>query len=357
MMGKGSPERCARARSRQALSVAVLAGLVAGLLEASPGHAARSRSGRSRPPPRILEKDVNLEVALRVSDALESAGAVVKLTRDRDVAVPLRARAALARTTGADLFVAVHHNGSTDRRRGGAEVYRQVGNGQGEALARRVLARVAATGIAPRGVFSRPGSHGDYYFVLREVGATSILVEAAYVTNPAEARLLADPGFRRRLGDAIARGILDHLATAPAPSARAAQPASSPVVLAAPTGLRAENPARGRVLLLWRPGGQASAYRVWRDGNLLGEVEAPRGVVGALGGSGLTFDDLAVPAGRHLYEIQAVLEAAGSPVADSEATSLEVAVPFLVVVDPGHCGADPGAVGPRRQGPPAARSR
>jgi N-acetylmuramoyl-L-alanine amidase len=80
---------------------------------------------------RLLEKDLNLKVMLRLRDLLQQAGFQVTTTRTRDAQVnadkkdltgdgkvtlsdDLQARVDLANGAGSDIFVSVHHNGISD---------------------------------------------------------------------------------------------------------------------------------------------------------------------------------------------------------------------------------------------------
>ncbi|MGH2689329.1 MAG: N-acetylmuramoyl-L-alanine amidase family protein, partial [Actinomycetota bacterium] len=196
---------------RPRMAAAVAGTVVTGLLIVALVPAARVEAARRRPAHgfQVLEKDVNLDQAMRLAAWLRDRGIPVVTTRDQDVFVPLPARAALANSVGADVFVSIHNNGWTDPRRRGIEVYHQLGSEAGRQLAARVLGGLArSTGFPERGVFSREGDHGDYYFVLRRVAATSIIVEGGYVSNPVEARALADPGVRQRMAESIGEALV-----------------------------------------------------------------------------------------------------------------------------------------------------
>ncbi len=63
-------------------------------------------------PSGVMEKDVNLDLALMLRDRLTSRyGMDVVMTRTEDVLVPLARRAEIANSEGADLFISIHCNG------------------------------------------------------------------------------------------------------------------------------------------------------------------------------------------------------------------------------------------------------
>jgi N-acetylmuramoyl-L-alanine amidase len=64
---------------------------------------------------------------------------------------------------------------------------------------------VAALGLTDRGL-----KEADFCD-LRETDMAAALVELAFISNPAEGQLLADPAFQRKAATAIAEGIADYL--------------------------------------------------------------------------------------------------------------------------------------------------
>lgn len=70
------------------------------------------------------EKDITLSVARKLAKALEESGRYrVKLTRNRDVFIPLEGRVRIARQAGADLFLSLHADSIRGRDVRGATVY------------------------------------------------------------------------------------------------------------------------------------------------------------------------------------------------------------------------------------------
>lgn len=290
----------------------------------------------------VQEKDVNLDESVRLAAFLRARGFSVVMTRDSDVFVPLEERARIANAAGADLFVSVHNNGSFDRAQRGVEVYHQLGSDGGRQLAERILAGLTrATGFPPGGVFSRPGKHGDYYSVLRNADTLALIVEGGYVSSPDEAPALADAEVRQQMAEAIGEAVLEQFATdvrrGPGPPAPLLE-----VPLAGPQGLTSQAGPDHRVTLAWTgPAVPGAAYSVWRDGMRIADVPAT-------GQDRITFEDpVPLQPGTHRYEVQASLSLGGLVVALSKAVPVDVVRPIVVVVDAGHGGKDPGAIGPR----------
>ena len=92
--------------------------------------------------------------------------------------------------------------------------------------------------------------------------------------------------------------------------------------------------------------GLGVVHSVWRDGTKVAEIPAG----GTLPGATAPFrfvDHNALQPGSHRYEVQTVFAPAGIPLAVLDPVGVDIARYPVVVVDAGHGGEDPGAVGPR----------
>src|ERR1041385_8259839 len=85
------------------------------------GHGGFDRGGI--PGQRVLEKNMNLDVALKLKPILEKAGYRVVMTRSTDVFVPLGERVAIANSNPNAIFVCIHFNSASRRGASGIETY------------------------------------------------------------------------------------------------------------------------------------------------------------------------------------------------------------------------------------------
>src|SRR5215203_2939247 len=79
-----------------------------------PGHGGTD-SGAINQTVQLKEKDQNLIVAEDLADLLRYDGCEVTLTREKDTHLTNTQRANIANSTGADILVSIHMNGSTDK--------------------------------------------------------------------------------------------------------------------------------------------------------------------------------------------------------------------------------------------------
>jgi N-acetylmuramoyl-L-alanine amidase len=191
-----------------------------------------------------LEKDVTLSIARKMrAQIVNQLGLQVFLTRDKDEDLGLDERTAIANNYKADLFVSIHANASRARGAKGSEVYflsyqssdeesRRVAQVEGEAapqgpsgasnelaiilwdmaqaehledssaLASRMQEELAGvTGSEGRGVKQAP------FRVLVGAAMPAVLVEAAFISNPDEEKLLASELYQTKVASALARGV------------------------------------------------------------------------------------------------------------------------------------------------------
>jgi N-acetylmuramoyl-L-alanine amidase len=151
------------------------------------------------------EKDINLEVSMRLKDLLEGAGAEVVLTRGDDEYISLYERGFMANYLPADLFISVHTNNHTDLSVQGIEVYHYPGRLECKLLAEKVIdSLVFNTGLIGLGV------KVNDFVVIRETQMPGILVELGYLSNYQEETIIKTTGFTEKAALGIFEGIIDY---------------------------------------------------------------------------------------------------------------------------------------------------
>ena len=199
----------------------------------------------------LLEKDVCLDVALRLGNLIEQKlpGAAVIYTRKDDTFVPLEERTQIANDAKADLFISIHANSSEDPSARGVETYYL--NFATSADAMEVAARenaesqesmhdlqdiikkiarndkieeskdlagdiqdslsnrlqLVSRNERNRGVKKAP------FVVLIGANMPSVLAEISFVSNPYDESLLRKAAQRERIAEGLYRGIATYLAS------------------------------------------------------------------------------------------------------------------------------------------------
>lgn len=217
----------------------------------------------------LFEKELALDLAVRLKAELEQGGVEVLLTRDQDVLLPLTNRVSFSNHVRPDLFVSLHANSMPTRklraRVEGIETFFLSASASGEdalrtaslenagaggtgglpaqrdtlafiladlqrgeahsdsarlayALHRRL---VATTGAVDLGVQQAP------FYVLMGVEAPAVLVEVGFISHPGEGRRLGDTAYRSLLVSALSEGIRAFLAEVEARDRAPASPSAS----------------------------------------------------------------------------------------------------------------------------------
>jgi len=221
-------------------------GLKVARIVIDPGHGGHDTGTIG--PTGLEEKGVVLDIALRLRKLLEArTDSQVVMTRSTDKFIPLEERTAIANEKGADLFVSIHANSSSDPEVRGIETYylnfttdpealelaaRENATSQesvhqlqslikkialsdkveeSQELARDVqkdlykdMSRVSH-GIHNRGVRKAP------FVVLIGANMPSILAEVSFLSNPQSERLLRRESYRQKIAEALFQGIVKYM--------------------------------------------------------------------------------------------------------------------------------------------------
>ena len=156
-----------------------------------PGHGGYD-SGTTAGAP-LLEKDIALQIGLRLQGELEHRGVRAILTRTGDYFVTLADRTAFANQAGADLFISIHLNSSPDAATTGIETY-YLNN-----TTDRATIRLAAMENASGGAYSTAAG-GDLNYILSDMRqqykANESVALASMIEADTTAELNASLGVR-----------------------------------------------------------------------------------------------------------------------------------------------------------------
>lgn len=233
-----------------------------------PGHGGRHRGGLGAVAGRqVTEAELTLPIAFELERLMASDPLLMPiLTRRTDVYIGLRDRTRIAEQANGELFVSIHYNavpkgGKTSVR--GAELWvwspresddvaakylMQLDNEEEDVLGgsnsrgRTVLSKMLTDALEEQALRSKvfagtlensfkrdPHFAGNWrgiksgrMKVLENYNMPSVLVEVAFVSNPAEAKLAKDRAFQQRVARHLYNGVVDYFA-ATDPEFRAAR--------------------------------------------------------------------------------------------------------------------------------------
>lgn len=167
-----------------------------------------------------LEKNLTLDIGLRVTALLSSAGHTAIATRTTDVNLRLRDRAAIAKGRKADAFVSIHFNGSTDHNAQGTETLVETNYTAKSAQLSLAIqdALLPITGLRDRNkAFNaatriKPQALGVLKLAFHDPETAACLVEISFLDRADEEARLKDVSYRDAIAKAISDGVCSYLA-------------------------------------------------------------------------------------------------------------------------------------------------
>lgn len=193
-----------------------------------PGHGGTDK-GTQNKSLGLREKDLTLDISLRLERILKRAGYQVSLTRRSDKFVGLHERSKKANHAKADLFVSIHLNAVSTNASTvmGAETFilplinqpstgrsdiqeqdKQSYPGNKQAPWSMILGYCVQTSLINEVNATDRGLKRARFAVLKELHCPGILIESGFLTNPQEGKKLATAAYREKLANAIANGII-----------------------------------------------------------------------------------------------------------------------------------------------------
>ncbi len=170
----------------------------------------------------VLEDEINLEIALKLKRLVEQSGGIVIMTREEDKGLytdksttlrekkteDLLNRKALIEEAECQLFVSIHMNSFTNTRYYGSQTFYYDGNIENEKLA-SIIQEELKTVLDKEN--SRAAAIRDDVYLIKELQIPSVLVEAGFLSNPEEERLLQTEEYQEKIAWAIYVGIMKYL--------------------------------------------------------------------------------------------------------------------------------------------------
>lgn len=166
----------------------------------------------------ILEKDINLSIALRLAEQLEAAGISIVLTRDSDVdlsygatnfkSADMQNRCALITEANPIFTISIHQNSYPSENVTGAQVFYYKESAEGKLLAATLQNSLIAN-IDPSN--KRQPKGNDNYYLLKKTPTPTVIVECGFLTSPVESALLNTTEYQETVVHAIYLGIMEYL--------------------------------------------------------------------------------------------------------------------------------------------------
>ncbi len=162
----------------------------------------------------ILEKNINLQISLKLKDILIKNGANVIMTRDGDYDLSspnvnrrkksdFDNRISLINNASADLYISIHLNYLSDSRYSGAQVFYTKGNEYLAEIMQESLASYLKTKMPAKKL-------SNTIYMYKKLNVPGVLIECGFLSNEKERNLLITDKYQERIALAIIKGIISY---------------------------------------------------------------------------------------------------------------------------------------------------
>ena len=170
-----------------------------------------------------LEKNLNLQIALKLENILKSMGINTVMTRTEDISIhdesantirkkkisDLNNRLSIINNTDDSVFVSIHQNHFSQSVYYGTQIFYSKNNPESSVLANSI--RQSVISVLQKDNTREIKQSGTDIFLLHHAETPAVMVECGFLSNAEETAKLKDENYQRKLAFMIAIGICDYL--------------------------------------------------------------------------------------------------------------------------------------------------
>lgn len=170
-----------------------------------------------------VEKDINLDIALKLEKLLKFYGFDVIMTRTEDIMTCDDGLDSLRKRKVSDIhnrfdvleknpdavFISIHQNKFEDNSQHGTQVFYSGNNDESKLLAESIQNSIVSVLQPDNSRVVKKSGSGIY--LLYHAKLPAVLVECGFISNPAEVKKLNDEKYRMKIAILIADGLIKYL--------------------------------------------------------------------------------------------------------------------------------------------------
>lgn len=170
-----------------------------------------------------VEKDINLDIALKLEKLLKFYGFDVIMTRTEDIMTCDDGLDSLRKRKVSDIhnrfdvleknpdavFISIHQNKFEDNSQHGTQVFYSGNNDESKLLAESIQNSIVSVLQPDNSRVVKKSGSGIY--LLYHAKLPAVLVECGFISNPAEVKKLNDEKYRMKIAFLIADGLIKYL--------------------------------------------------------------------------------------------------------------------------------------------------
>lgn len=166
-----------------------------------------------------LEKDINLQIALKLARNLEANGVNVVMTRTTDKGLynendsnkkvqDMKKRLSIIEEANPILAISVHQNSYPDESVCGPQVFYYKDSLEGEGAA-KIMQKQLIASLKPEK--KREVKSNNTYYLLKKTSVPLLIVECGFMSNPSEADMLTTDKYQEQVAWAVYMGIMQYI--------------------------------------------------------------------------------------------------------------------------------------------------
>ena len=173
----------------------------------------------------ILEKDINLSIALMLEDELEKNGFTTVMIRDSDRLIydensttmrskkssDIHNRLSIMKANRGCIFLSIHQNHFSESKYSGAQVFYRPGHSDSTALAESIQQSIVSSLQKDNTRQIKPCTSSVY--LIYNAVSTAVMVECGFLSNEVEAEKLNSSEYQYKMTLAIVQGLMNYLST------------------------------------------------------------------------------------------------------------------------------------------------
>ena len=170
----------------------------------------------------LLEKDINLSIAMQLKEMFQVSGFKVVMVRETDISVydegcttirekknsDLHNRLKLIESQDNCVLLSIHQNKFTDSRYSGTQVFYSTQTPQSKELAEYLKESVVSM-LQPENKRETKPATKDIY-LLYNTTKPAVIVECGFLSNEKEAALLSDDAYQKKMAFSIYCGFMNY---------------------------------------------------------------------------------------------------------------------------------------------------
>lgn len=169
----------------------------------------------------VLEKDINLSIALKLRDLLDASGFNTTMTREIDASIhnknadsirakkvsDMKNRLNLVNADANNLLISIHQNKFEESQYNGAQVFFSKNNPRSQEFAQSIRAAIVGLLQKDNSREIKPSPKG--VFLLNKATVPAVIVECGFLSNNDDVKNLLDETYQEQMAFSIYCGFLD----------------------------------------------------------------------------------------------------------------------------------------------------